>query len=101
MGNEKIENKVRMAHNQKLFKVMFVVTMIFMLMLLSLSVFAQPNQPVPCPPACFTQNPPVWCDCDGNPVPLDDYIGVLILLGAVGGGLIANNNAPLVINNQK
>jgi hypothetical protein len=98
MGNKKIENKVRMAHNQKLFKVMFVVTMIFILMILSLSTFAQPAPQDNCTPACYTNNPPWWCDCKGNPVPLDDYIGVLILLGAVGGGYYIYKNKKLETN---
>lgn len=47
--------------------------------IISLTTFAQLKPHNNCNPACYTLNPPWWCDC--NPVSLDDYMFVLMLIG--------------------
>ena len=54
---------------------------IFLLLLICFDGFAQSNKPPN--PACFTPNPPPWCD--NPPVPMDDWqlIMIIFLIGTI------------------
>ena len=51
---------------------------IILLMILSFNGFAQGGPNGPPNPACFTPNPPPWCN--NPPVPMDDWQLILFLL---------------------
>jgi hypothetical protein len=53
--------------------------LLLFLLLFTNVLIAQPEPRNNCNPACFTPNPPWWCDC--NPVPLDTYQYVLMFAG--------------------
>lgn len=68
------------------------ILLIFIIMLAT-KMTAQPNQSVPCPPACMQKNPPTWCKCDGgDPLPIDDYLPLLALGGIIIGSYYVHMN---------
>lgn len=76
------------------------------LLLLPITMFAQPSGPVNnpvfgnCNSACYTPNPPQRCDC--NPVPLNKH---LMFLGILGAALVVfyhhYNNLKLKYGNKE
>tara|TARA_R110000850_G_scaffold34864_1_gene93584 strand:+ start:212 stop:457 length:246 start_codon:yes stop_codon:yes gene_type:complete len=50
--------------------------------LVTLNVSSQPPKNPTVHPACLTPNPPWWCgEHPANPLPLDDYLPILMVLG--------------------
>jgi hypothetical protein len=65
---------------------------LLILLLASYSLIAQPSGPGDrCNPACYTPNPPFWCDC--NPVPIDTYHYLLLLSGLLLGVYFINKKS--------
>lgn len=58
------------------------------MIVIGFGALSQPNRPDNSShPACQTPNPPWWCDNNpDNPAPLDDYLPILFIGGAVIGG---------------
>ena len=73
---------------------------IVLLLLTSINTFGQPDKPKT-HPACNTPNPPWWCGTvPTNPLPLDDYLPILFIGGAVIGGYFYNKK-QLKTNNYE
>lgn len=67
------------------------LTLLFLLF--SVTLFAQPRGPHNNPnnhPACSSPNPPWWCD--QNPVPIDDYLPLLLVF-VIGYGIYSRMRA--------
>lgn len=78
-----------------------LLIVLVMITIPNVELISQPNTPVPCPPACFEKNPPTWCDCDTNPVPLDDYLPILMLGGMIIGTAAIYMGRKELINKTK
>lgn len=56
----------------------------------SLSIYSQPQSPE-IPPICNTSNPPPECD-NFKPVPIDDFLSILLILAVGYGSYITYKN---------
>ena len=70
---------------------------IFLLLLMCFEAFSQGGPNGPPNPACFSPNPPPWCD--NPPVPIDDW--QLILVAFLIGIMIGYSSLNTTFNTKK